>query len=103
PYSSRVQPLCLSVILGLAIDRRTKTTFQDGTSTNYTYDGGNRITQVQEKNAGGTVTDTITRTYDDLDRLTQEVTSEKTVNYTYDTASRRATMSVSPTNKAQRR
>jgi RHS repeat-associated protein len=76
------------------LNRRTKTTFQDGTSTNYTYDAGNRITQVQEKNAGGTVTATITRAYDGLDRLTQEVTAQGTVNYTYDNASRRATMTV---------
>ena len=76
------------------LNRRTKTTFHDGTSTNYTYDAGNRITQVQEKNAGGTVTDTITRVYDGLDRLTQEVTAQGTVNYTYDNASRRATMTV---------
>ena len=76
------------------LNRRTKATFQDGTSTNYTYDAGNRITQVQEKNSGGTVTATITRTYDGLDRLTQEVTPEGTVNYTYDNASRRATMTV---------
>jgi RHS repeat-associated protein len=76
------------------LNRRTKATFQDGTSTNYTYDAGNRITQVQEKNSGGTVTATITRTYDGLDRLTQEVTAQGTVNYTYDNASRRATMTV---------
>lgn len=76
------------------LNRRTKATFQDGTSTNYTYDGGNRITQVQEKNSGGTVTATITRTYDGLDRLTQEVTPQGTVDYTYDNASRRATMTV---------
>ncbi|MDF0676563.1 MAG: DUF6531 domain-containing protein [Nitrospira sp.] len=76
------------------LNRRTKATFQDSTSTNYTYDAGNRITQVQEKNSGGTVTATITRTYDGLDRLTQEVTPEGTVNYTYDNASRRATMTV---------
>ncbi len=76
------------------LNRRTKATFQDGTSTNYTYDAGNRITQLQEKNSGGTVTATITRTYDGLDRLTQEVTPEGTVNYTYDNASRRATMTV---------
>jgi RHS repeat-associated protein len=76
------------------LNRRTKTTFQDGTSTNYTYDAGNRITQVQEKNASNVVTATITRTYDGLDRLTQEVTPQGTVNYTYDNASRRATMTV---------
>ncbi|MBS0184283.1 MAG: RHS repeat protein [Nitrospira sp.] len=77
-----------------ALNRRTKATFQDSTSTNYTYDAGNRITQVQEKNSGGSVTATTTRTYDGLDRLTQEVTPEGTVNYTYDNASRRATMTV---------
>jgi RHS repeat-associated protein len=76
------------------LNRRTKATFQDGTSTNYTYDAGNRITQVQEKNASNVVTATITRTYDGLDRLTQEVTAQGTVNYTYDNASRRATMTV---------
>jgi RHS repeat-associated protein len=76
------------------LNRRTKATFQDGTSTNYTYDAGNRITQVQEKDSGGTVTATVTRTYDGLDQLTQEVTPEGTVNYTYDNASRRATMTV---------
>jgi RHS repeat-associated protein len=77
-----------------ALNRRTKATYHDSTSTNYTYDAGNRITQVQEKDAGGTVTATITRTYDGLDRLTQEVTAQGTVNYTYDNASRRATMTV---------
>ena len=76
------------------LNRRTKTTFQDGTSTNYTYDAGDRITQVQEKNAGGTVTATITRTYDGLDWLTQEVTPQGQIDYTYDNASRRATMTV---------
>ncbi len=44
------------------LNRRAKTTFQDGTSTNYTYDAGNRLTQVQEKDSGGTVTARNTRT-----------------------------------------
>ncbi|THJ16734.1 MAG: hypothetical protein CAF42_012380 [Nitrospira sp. CG24B] len=66
------------------MSRRTKATFQDGTNTNYTYDTGNRITQVHEKNAGGTVTATITQACDSLDRLTQEVTAQGTVSYTCD-------------------
>jgi RHS repeat-associated protein len=54
-----------------------------------TYDGGNRATQVVDSAAG-----TITRTYDLLDRLTQEVTPEGTINYTYDAADRRTSMTV---------
>ncbi len=37
---------------------------------------------------------TITRTYDDFDRLTEETTPQGTVNYTYDADGRRATMTV---------
>lgn len=77
-----------------ALNRRTKATFQDGTSTNYTYDAGNRITQVQEKDASNMVTATITRAYDGLDRLTQEVTAQGQIDYTYDNASRRTSMTV---------
>ncbi len=76
------------------LNRRTKATFQDGTSTNYTYDAGNRITQVQEKDVSNIVIATITRTYDGLDCLTQEVTPQGQIDYTYDNASRRATMTV---------
>ena len=76
------------------LNRKTKATYQDGTSTNYTYDAGNRITQIQEKDATNTVTATITRTYDGLDGLTQEVTAQGTVNYVYDNASRRTSMTV---------
>jgi YD repeat-containing protein len=40
------------------------------------------------------VAGTIERTYDLLDRLTEEATPEGTVTYTYDDADRRATMQV---------
>jgi RHS repeat-associated protein len=54
-----------------------------------TYDAGDRATQIVDSGAGN-----ITRTYDLLGRLTQEVTPEGTVDYTYDAAGRRATMTV---------
>jgi RHS repeat-associated protein len=60
----------------------------------YTYDAGNRITQVDEKDATNTVTATITRTYDGLDRLTNETTPQGSVTYVYDNASRRTSMTV---------
>lgn len=56
---------------------------------NYTWDGGNRLTKVVDS-----VTGTITRGYDGLDRLTSEQTPQGTVSYTYDAASRRQTMTV---------
>jgi RHS repeat-associated protein len=76
------------------LNRKTKATYQDSTSTNYTYDAGNRVTTIQEKDSGGAVTATITRTYDGLDRLTNETTAQGSVTYVYDNASRRTSMTV---------
>ena len=56
----------------------------------YTYDNGNRPTQVVDSIAG-----TITRTYDGLNRLTSETTPQGSVSYTYDAAGRRTGMTVS--------
>ncbi|MFZ3381057.1 MAG: RHS repeat-associated core domain-containing protein [Candidatus Acidiferrales bacterium] len=56
---------------------------------NYTWDAGNRLTQIVDS-----VTGTITRGYDGLDRLTSEQTPQGTVSYTYDAAGRRQTMTV---------
>ena len=61
----------------------------DGSTTAYTYDKADRLTQVEDS-----VTGTITRTYDNLDRLIQESTPQGTVNYTYDNAGRRTSMAV---------
>jgi RHS repeat-associated protein len=54
-----------------------------------TYDAGNRPTTIVDSVAG-----TIERTYDLLDRLTEEETPEGTVSYTHDDTDRRATMVV---------
>ena len=72
-----------------ALNRRRTVTYQDSSTTNYTYDGGNRLTQINDSIAG-----LITRGYDDLDRLTSETTPQGSVTYTYDKASRRETMTV---------
>ena len=55
----------------------------------YTFDAGNRLTKAVDS-----VTGTITRGYDGLDRLTSETTPQGTVSYTYDAASRRQTSTV---------
>jgi RHS repeat-associated protein len=54
-----------------------------------TYDAGDRATTIVDSGAG-----TITRTFDLLDRLTEEETPEGLVSYTYDDAGRRSTMTV---------
>ena len=55
----------------------------------YTYDAGNRVTTLTDSANG-----TITRGYDNLDRITSETSTEGTLNYTYDNANRRASMTV---------
>jgi YD repeat-containing protein len=54
-----------------------------------TYDAGNRAIDIDDSVAG-----TIERTYDLLDRLTEETTPEGTISYSYDDAGRRTTMQV---------
>lgn len=55
----------------------------------YGYDTGNRVTSIVDSASG-----TITRTFDELDRLTEEQTSQGNVTYGYDAANRRTTMEV---------
>jgi YD repeat-containing protein len=55
----------------------------------YQYDGGNRVTQATDSISG-----ILTRGYDGLDRLSSETTPQGSIGYTYDDASRRATMQV---------
>ena len=58
-------------------------------NTTFTYDGGGRLQRVDDSRAG-----TITRNYDDLDRMTSETTPQGTISYTYDDANRRQSMTV---------
>jgi len=55
----------------------------------YTYDAMDRLTQVVDS-----ITGTVTRNYDGLDRLTSEITPQGTVTSGYDAAGRRSTMTV---------
>lgn len=65
-------------------------TFQSTTA--FTWDGWGRLTKVDDTVGG--VLSTITRDYDDLDRLTNEATPYGSVAYTWDDASRRDTVTV---------
>jgi len=56
----------------------------------YTYDAGNRLRQIVDSISG-----TITRDFDDLDRLKLETTPQGSVAYDYDDAGRRKNMTVS--------
>lgn len=55
----------------------------------YTYDAGNRLTQAVDSQSG-----TITRSYDNLNRLTGETTPQGSVSYAYDDAGRRTELTV---------
>ena len=76
------------------LDRPKLVTYFDNNTVTSTYDSGNRLTSLVD-----TVSGTISRAYDGLDRMTQEQTPQGTVNYTYDTAGHRATMT--PASQAQ--
>ncbi|AMZ71426.1 MULTISPECIES: RHS repeat-associated core domain-containing protein [Pseudomonas] len=84
-----------------ALNRRTQSAFGQtligsgpsltapDATVGYTFDGGNRLTQIVDTQGG-----TITRGYDDLDRLLSEATTQGTVSYTYNAADRRTSMTV---------
>jgi RHS repeat-associated protein len=65
-----------------------------GSKVIYTYDLGNRMTQAVDTQGGSPSSpgNTITRTYDGLDRVLSETKPEGTVSYTYDAAGLRQSM-----------
>lgn len=64
-------------------------TWADASTTTLTWDAGNRLAQLVDSISG-----TITRSRDDLDRLQYEQTPQGRIDYTYDDAGRRQTMTV---------
>ena len=77
-----------------ALNRRTFAGFGSSkkgweSTINYTYDAGSRLTQLVDSTAG-----TITRTYDNFDRLASETTPQGSISYAYDAAGRRTGMTV---------
>lgn len=69
-----------------------------------TWDAGNRLIQIVDKTCADPVgnpgcasvvsSSTITRSYDDLDRLISEITPQGEVDYTYDSGGRRSSMAI---------
>jgi RHS repeat-associated protein len=77
-----------------ALNRRTFVGFGSSkkgweSTINYTYDAGSRLAQLVDSTGG-----TITRTYDNFDRLASETTPQGSISYGYDAAGRRASMAV---------
>jgi len=60
------------------LNRLSRVTYQDASTINIQWDGGNRPHIITDSKNG-----TITRTYDGLDRLTEEQSPQGTVRYTY--------------------
>jgi RHS repeat-associated protein len=72
-----------------ARNRPTTVTYHDASTLTYNYDGGGRLWQLTDSLSG-----TITRTFDALDRLTRELTPQGVIDYTPDDADRRRSMLV---------
>jgi len=78
-----------------ALNRPTSVTYGDGSRSVFTLDAAGRITRAEEFASGaGTPWHAVNRSYDGLDRLTQEQSPEGTVSYGYDAAGRRTAMTV---------
>lgn len=69
------------------VNRRKNVTYAGPTTTDHTFDKGNRLTQLVDSVAGS-----ITRIYDGLNRLKSETTPQGTVTYDYDLSGRRTRM-----------
>src|SRR5581483_10210527 len=72
------------------LNRLQTVTYADTSTITVTWDAGNRPTQIADTADG-----IVTRQYDGLDRLTEEMSPQGQVDYQYDAASRRTQLTVS--------
>jgi len=70
-----------------ARSERIESDYADGSATTFTYDSVSRLLQVNDSVSG-----LIQMGYDNLDRLTQELTPQGVVTYAYDAIGRRTSM-----------
>src|SRR5262249_59303693 len=61
----------------------------DASTNSLAWEAGSGLTQLRDSISG-----TVTRSWDDLDRLRSEQTAQGRIDYTYDNAGRRQTMTV---------
>jgi RHS repeat-associated protein len=88
-YDSLHRRTCAAFGVTAGTNPCTPTTYESKTA--YTWDAGNRFTQIADSLAGTN----LTRAYDDLNRLTSEASAQGTITYTYHpNGGPRATMSV---------
>ena len=79
-----------------ALNRLTGSQYADQSTTTFTYDAGNRVTKISDSLSG-----MITRTYDNLDNLLSEAGPNGIVNYTYNVAHQRLSMTAGNSLSAQ--
>ncbi|MFO1387701.1 RHS repeat-associated core domain-containing protein [Cellvibrio sp.] len=72
-----------------SLNRLSQITYHDGSTIKITWDSGNRATQFVDS-----VNGTITRTYNGIDQITQEVSPQGQLDYLYDLAGRRTSLTV---------
>lgn len=94
----KVDGLGRTTFVGFGANSSTPTVYTSG--IRYTWDSGNRLTRIEDGSCSGldcasfTVISTIARTYNDLNQLTREVTSQGQIDYTYYANGLRQSMTV---------
>jgi YD repeat-containing protein len=84
PASSGLNPITLTYDSDNRVTKISSISGSAGHEVDYTYDPMDRITQAVYKNAAGTVTATLSYTYDSDGDLTSSTDAHGTTNYTYD-------------------